>query len=78
MLRFTAIFVLERHVHSVSSSVAQKIGLHRKSFRIWRDQSLLLKCFSSFILPSLEYCLLVWSSEQNSILNLVHNLSVSL
>ena len=49
-------FTFEWHIHFVSSSVAQKIGLLRKSFRVCRNQDILLRCFNSFILPCLEYC----------------------
>ena len=64
-------FTFEQHLHSVSSSVAQKIGLLRKCFKIFRDQSILLKCFNSFILPCLEYCSPIWSSAADSHLRLL-------
>ena len=51
----------EKHIHSIYASVAQKIGLLRKSFRIFGDQDVLLRCFNSFFLPSLEHCSPVWS-----------------
>ena len=63
-------FTFERHIRSTSSSVAQKMDLCRKSFRIFGDQDVLLKCFNSFILPCLEYCSPVWSSAANSHLKL--------
>ena len=34
---FNSKFTFERHIRSISSSVAQKIGLFRKSFRIFGD-----------------------------------------
>ena len=52
---FDSKFTFEQHVHSISSSVAQKIGLLRKSYKIFGDSSVLRKCFNSFILPCLEY-----------------------
>ena len=64
-------FTIEKHIHSFSSSVAQKIGLHRKSFRIFGDHDVLLKCFNSFILPCLEYCSPVWPSAADSHLKLL-------
>ena len=64
-------FTFERHIHLISSSVAQKIGLLRISFRIFGDNNALLKCFNSFILPCLEYCSPVWSSAADSHLNLL-------
>ena len=64
-------FTFERHIRSISSSVAQKFGLLRKSFRIFGDHDVLLKCFNSFILPCLEYCSSVWSSAADSHLKLL-------
>ena len=67
---FDSKFTCERHIRSISSAVAQKIGLLRKSFRIFGDHVVLLKCFNSFILPCLEYCSPVWSSAADSHLKL--------
>ena len=67
---FDSKFTFERHIRSISS-VAQKIGLLRKSFRIFGDHDVLLRCFNSFILPCLEYCSPVWSSAANSHLKLL-------
>ena len=68
---FNSKFTLERHILSISSLVAQKIGLLRKSFRIFGDHDVLLRCFNSFILPCLEYCSLVWSSTTDFHLELL-------
>ena len=68
---FDTKFTFERHIRSISSSVAQKIGLLRKSFRIFGDPEVLLKCFNSFILPCLEYCSPVCSSAADSHLKLL-------
>ena len=65
-IMFNSKFTFERHIRSIFSSVAQKIGLLRKSFRIF-----LLRCFNSFILPCLEYCSSVWSSVADSHLKLL-------
>ena len=56
---------------SISSSVAQTIGLLRKSYKIFGDPSVLRKCFNSFILPCLEYCSPAWSSAAASHLKLL-------
>ena len=63
---FDSKFTFERHKCSISSSVTQKIGLLTKSFRIFGDQDVLLRCINSFILPCLEYCSPVWSSAAES------------
>ena len=68
---FDSKFTFERHIRSISSSVAQKIGLLRKSLRIFGDHDVLLKCFNSFILPCLKYCSPVWSSAADSHLKLL-------
>ena len=68
---FDSKFTFEQHVRSISSSVAQKIGLLRKSYKIFGDTSVLRKCFNSFILPCLEYCSPAWSSAAASHLKLL-------
>ena len=68
---FDSKFTFERHIRSISSSVAQKIGLLRKSFRIFGDCDVLLKCFNSFILSCLKYCSPVWLSAADSHLKLL-------
>ena len=68
---FDSKFTFEQHIRSVSSSVAQKIGLLRKSHRIFGEPSVLKKCFNSFILPCLEYCAPAWSSAAASHLKLL-------
>ena len=68
---FDSKFTSERHIRSISSSVAQKIGLLRKSFRIFGDHDVLLRGFNSFILPCLEYCSPVWSSAADTHLKLL-------
>ena len=62
---FDSKFTFEQHVRSISSSVAQKIGLLRKSYKIFGDPSVLRKCFNSFILPCLEYVLLSGLLQQH-------------
>ena len=64
-------FTFEKHIRSISSSVAQKIGILRKSFKIFGDQSILKNCFNSFILPCFEYCSPVWSSAADCHLKLL-------
>ena len=68
---FDSKFTFERHIHSISSSVAQKIGLLRKSFRIFGDHNVLLRCFNYFILPCLEYCSPIWFSAADFHLKLL-------
>ena len=39
-------YTFEKHIRSISTSVAQKTDLSGKSFRILKDQDVLLKCFN--------------------------------
>ena len=68
---FDSKFTFKQHVRSISSSVAQNIGLLRKSYKIFGDPSVLRNCFNSFILPCLEYCFPAWSSVAASHLKLL-------
>ena len=52
----------EKHLRSVSSDAAQRLGITRKSLKVFHDRSLLLGSFWSFVLPVLEYCSAVWCS----------------
>ena len=64
-------FTFEDHIRSISSSISQKIGILRKSYKVFGEQDILKKCFNAFILPCFEYCAPVWSSAANSHLNLL-------
>ena len=70
-VQFDQKFTFEAHLRATSSLIAQKLGLLRKSFKIFNDQSILRKCFYSFILPCFEYCSPVWSSAAVSHLRLL-------
>ena len=63
---FESQFTFERHIHSISSLVAKKVNLLKKSFSVFRDHDILLKCFNSFILPCLEHCSPAWFSAADS------------
>ena len=67
---FDSKFTFESHLRSVSSMIAQKLGLLRKSSKIFGDASVLVKCFNSFILSCFEYCSPVWFSAADSHLKL--------
>ena len=55
-MTFDAKMTFEKHLRSVSSAAAQRIGVMRKSWQVFHDQSLLLRSFWSFVLPVLAYC----------------------
>ena len=50
----------EKHLRSVSRAASQRLGILRKSWRVFHDRSLLGRCFRGFVLPVLEYCSAVW------------------
>ena len=71
---FDSKFTFEQHVRSISSSVAQKIGLLRKSYKIFGDPSVLRKCFNSckFLILDLEVDL--WHRRSVSSLCMFHKI----
>ena len=50
---FGAKMTFEKHLHSVSSAAAQRLGIMRKSWQVVHDRSLLVRSFWSFVLPAL-------------------------
>ena len=68
---FDAKMTFEKRLRSVSSAAAQKLGIMRKSRQVFRDRSLLLRSFWSFVMPVLEYCSAVWCSTADSHLKLL-------
>ena len=52
---FDAKMTFEKHLRSVSSAAAHRLGM-RKSWQVFHDRSLLLRSFWSFVLPVFEYC----------------------
>ena len=61
---FDAKMTFKKHLRSVSSAAAQRLGIMRKSWQVFHDRSLLLRTFWSFVLPVLEYCSAVWCSKK--------------
>ena len=68
---FDAKMTFEKHLRSVSSAAAQRLGIMRKSWQVFHDRSLLLRSFWSFVLPVLEYGPAVWCSAADSHLKLL-------
>ena len=68
---FDAKMTFEKHLHSVSSAAAQRLGIMRKSCQVFHDRSLLLRSFLSFVLSVLEYCSAVWCLAADSNLKLL-------
>ena len=68
---FNSKMTFEKHLRSVSRAASQRLGILRKSWRVFHDRSLLGKCFRGFVLPVLEYYSAVWCSAANPHLKLV-------
>ena len=54
---FDVKMTFEKHLRSVSSAAAQRLGIMRNSWQVFHDRSLLVRSFWSFVLP-------VWSIAQ--------------
>ena len=44
----------EKHLRSVSRAASQRLGILRKSWRVFHDTLLLERCFRGYVLPVLE------------------------
>ena len=70
-LTFDAKVSFEKHLRSVSSAAAQRLGILRKSWQLFHDRSFLLRSFWSFVLPVLEYFSAVWCLAADSHIKLL-------
>ena len=61
----------EKHLRSVSISASQRLGILRKSWRVFHDRLLLGRCFRGFVQPVLECCSEVWRSAADTHLKLL-------
>ena len=68
---FDSKMTFEKHLRSVSIAASQRLGILRKSWRVFHDRSLLGRCFRCFVLLVLEYCSAVWCSAADTHLKLL-------
>ena len=68
---FDSKMTFEKHLRSVSRAASQRLGILRKSWRVFHDKSLLGRCFRGFVLPVLEYCSAMWCSAADTHLKLL-------
>ena len=68
---FDSKMTFEKHLRSVSRAASQKLGILRKSWRVFHNRSFLGRCFRGFILPVLEYCSAVYCSAADTHLKLL-------
>ena len=68
---FDSKMTFEKHLRSVSRAASQRLGILRKSWRVFHDRLLLGRYFQGFVLPVLEYCSAVWCSAADTLLKLL-------
>ena len=68
---FDSKLTFEKHLRSVSKSASQRLGILRKSWRVFHDRFIIGRCFWGFVLPVLEYCSAVWCSAADTHLKLL-------
>ena len=70
-MTFDSKMTFEKHLRLVSRAASLRLGILRKSWRVFRDRSLLGRCFRGFVLPVLKYCSAVWCSAADTHLKLL-------
>ena len=68
---FDSEMTFKKHLRSVSRAASQRLGILRKSWRVFYDRSLLGRCFRGFVLPVLDYSSAVWCSAADTHLKLL-------
>ena len=53
------------------TKLSQRLGILRKSWRVFHDKLVIGRCFWGFVLPVLEYCSAVWRSAADTHLKLL-------
>ena len=71
---FDSKLTFEKHLRSVFRAASQRLGILRKSWRLFNDKLLIGRCFWGFVLPVLEYCFAVWCSAADTHLKLLARL----
>ena len=61
----------EKHLRSVCRAASQRLGILRKSWRVFHDRSVLGRYFRGFVLPVLEYCFAIWCSAADTHIKLL-------
>ena len=68
---FDTKMIFEKNLLSVSRAASQRLGILRKSWRVFHDRSLVGRCFLGFVMPVLEHCSAVWCSAADTNLELL-------
>ena len=70
-MTFDSKLTFEKHLRLVSRAASQRLGILRKSWRVFHDRLLIGRCFQGFVLPVLEYYSAVWCSAADTHLKLM-------
>ena len=68
---FHSKLTFEKHLRSISRAASQRLFILRKSWRVFHERLLIIRCFGGFVLPLLEYCSAVWCSAADTHLKLL-------
>ena len=68
---FDSKLTFEKQVRTIAATASMRVGILRKTMSVFRDVSIVAKCFWAFLLPVLEYCSPVWMSAATSHLSLL-------
>ena len=63
---FDSNLTFEKHLRLVFRAASKRLGILKKSWRVFHDRSLLERCFRCFVLPVFEYCSAVWCSAADT------------
>ena len=68
---FDSKMIFGKHLCSVSRAASQRLGILRKSWRVFHDIALLGRCFRGCVLSVLQYCSAIWCSAADTHLKLL-------
>ena len=58
----------KNHLNKVSNKIVRIIGIMNK-LKFTLPQNILINIYNSLIIPHINYCILLWGSESNRVLN---------
>ena len=65
-MTFDSKMTFQEHLRSLSRAASQRLGILKKSWRVFHDSLVLGSCLRGFVLPILEYCSAVWFSAADT------------
>ena len=68
---FDSKLTFTKHLRSVSRAASHRLDILRKSWLVFHDKLLIVRCFWDFVFPFVEYCSAVWCSAADTHLKLL-------